>query len=444
MTRLYQMRAPQQQLFSADAKIHTPPATMSGTSWPVKLTGYEFPVHGQGTISFTINTDKPFRIVLAENKDFTGKLLVLEVGLNETKLRKDNGTDDAGVLEKTDNAKALVDKGCDIPYWLSLDYLNKLARFGKGEMLLELVVFNVDINVGDAKTDPFYYKKLRYIGLAASDDSLLPTVTDHLLWPTPVVLSPPPFLVPNDRLTLEMIAKNEATVAAALPDACQVLYGTVAGPDIKLDTPDFRDFTTAINYSIITPGRLCYERLLKKATEFSKKPDPLATYLRVTLGPNMGDSPGSPFVLEIWPGGHYSPIHDHGEACAVIKVLHGDIWVQLFPELSVKVTDYYTEALFHEGEVTYLTPQYYQVHKLINKNQPGNMTATIQCYRYPNDETKHWEFFDYLDGSDKIKEFTPDSDWDFLTFRDLIRAEWIKEGGIPDPDKPTKDYPVEE
>jgi hypothetical protein len=38
------------------------------------------------------------------------------------------------------------------------------------------------------------------------------------------------------------------------------------------------------------------------------------------LGYNLGDSPGVPYVLEIWPVGHYSPIQDHGDANAAIKV----------------------------------------------------------------------------------------------------------------------------
>lgn len=35
----------------------------------------------------------------------------------------------------------------------------------------------------------------------------------------------------------------------------------------------------------------------------------------------QGDSPGVPYVLEIWPAGHFSPIHDHGDSNAVIKVV---------------------------------------------------------------------------------------------------------------------------
>ncbi len=34
---------------------------------------------------------------------------------------------------------------------------------------------------------------------------------------------------------------------------------------------------------------------------------------------------GIPFVLEIWPAGHSSPIHNHGNAYGIVRMLHGDI-----------------------------------------------------------------------------------------------------------------------
>ena len=30
-------------------------------------------------------------------------------------------------------------------------------------------------------------------------------------------------------------------------------------------------------------------------------------------------------MLEIWPAGHNSPIHNHGNAYGIVRVLHGDI-----------------------------------------------------------------------------------------------------------------------
>jgi hypothetical protein len=48
------------------------------------------------------------------------------------------------------------------------------------------------------------------------------------------------------------------------------------------------------------------------------------TYLRITVGDNSsGTSPGSsPYVLEVWPSHHASPVHNHGSSFIVMKVLH--------------------------------------------------------------------------------------------------------------------------
>lgn len=42
-------------------------------------------------------------------------------------------------------------------------------------------------------------------------------------------------------------------------------------------------------------------------------------------GLKAGSCAGIPFVLEIWPAGHNSPIHNHGNAYGIVRVLHGDI-----------------------------------------------------------------------------------------------------------------------
>jgi hypothetical protein len=246
-----------------------------------------------------------------------------------------------------------------------------------------------------------------------------------------VTLSLPPLVVAADQLTLDAIAKNEHTVCTSLPPACQVLYGKVAGAAIALDTPDFPDFSRAIEHSIMTPGGLCHARLAAKASQLGSH-QPEQTYLRVTIGPNQGDSPGSPYVLEIWPGGHFSPIHAHARACAIIKVLHGDIWVELFPALDPSLLDYYSEVVFHAGDVTFLTPSLYQTHRLRNKNPPGRMTVTLQCYRYPDEDTRHYEYFDYITPSG-IRQFTPSADWDYQEFKSLISDEWAARHAVSRP-----------
>jgi hypothetical protein len=128
-----------------------------------------------------------------------------------------------------------------------------------------------------------------------------------------------PYVISNQNISLLDLERGVYTTPANLPAACQTLYGNVAGPDITLDTPQFPDFSKAIQRSVSTEGLLGYKLLKAKSSEFGHE-DFLGTYLRITLGYNLGDSPGVPYVLEIWPINHYSPIHDHGDANAVIKV----------------------------------------------------------------------------------------------------------------------------
>ena len=51
-------------------------------------------------------------------------------------------------------------------------------------------------------------------------------------------------------------------------------------------------------------------------------------------------------------------------------------------------------------------------------------SVTIQCYLYNDNDNIHYENFDYIGGDNEIHQFVPDSDWDFGTFREIIRKEW--------------------
>ena len=48
-------------------------------------------------------------------------------------------------------------------------------------------------------------------------------------------------------------------------------------------------------------------------------------YLRITIGPSAKQSPGIPYVLEFWPPGSKSAVHNHGSVCAIIKIVYGTI-----------------------------------------------------------------------------------------------------------------------
>jgi predicted metal-dependent enzyme (double-stranded beta helix superfamily) len=204
----------------------------------------------------------------------------------------------------------------------------------------------------------------------------------------------------------------------------QKLYNCISGKKFCLDTPEFPDFVKAIEYSIATPGRWCYERLKEKAKEFGK-PNPKETYLRITLGENNGESPGVPYVMEIWPPGHYSPIHDHGGSSAVIRVLSGSINVTLFPFLGT--SEDFSSSDFKKDDVTWISPTLNQVHQLVNLSSKDTC-ITIQCYMYERSDTTHYDYFDYLDSDNKVEKFEPDSDMEFLRFKETMRAEWNEAG----------------
>lgn len=370
------------------------------------------PIKGQGTVSVCPkHIDNTLSIVLSQPDGPSIGLTVNGKGASlwmEVKGAK-------VVLKELEDEKArLHPLEVHLPYWLSLDSNNKCLRYGKGEMLHHLVL--LDFSWTEPKDHPLngfskLIKNIRIDGIQV----------DHLkILQVPVTLDPSPRLVPSSAITMEGIATNSFSVIDDLPAACGRLYANVAGPGMTLTPADFPEFAQAIQYSIVTPGALCHEKLVLK-----NKENPLFGYLRVTLDANMGDSPGQPYVLEIWPAGNGSPIHDHGRACAVIKVLHGQIKVLWFEGLNKGVQPW-GSMIAHAGDVTFLTPDYYQIHQLQNPSPKdgGDFCATIQCYRYANDDSQHYEYFDYLEDG-KIERFDPDSDWKYLDFKETIQQEWI-------------------
>jgi hypothetical protein len=173
----------------------------------------------------------------------------------------------------------------------------------------------------------------------------------------------------------------------------------------------------------------CYETIKKKATEFDKdKPNYKETYLRITLGENNGESPGIPYVMEIWPVGHFSPIHNHGGSSAIIRVLHGSINVNLFPFLGDGSIEPFAKADFNVGDITWISPTLNQVHQLKNLDTNTDTCITIQCYMYELSDTSHYDYFDYLDGSNTKQQFDPDSDMEFIKFKIQMKHEWYERG----------------
>ena len=102
----------------------------------------------------------------------------------------------------------------------------------------------------------------------------------------PVVLDRSPYIISDQKISLQQLESNAFTVPANLPPECQILYQNVGGPNIVLNTQDFPEFGKAIQRSVTTDGLWGYELLKSKAKEFGGE-DIKGTYLRITLGTNM-------------------------------------------------------------------------------------------------------------------------------------------------------------
>lgn len=311
-------------------------------------------------------------------------------------------------LIDTNNTKGLsVHQGAY--YWVSLDAQNQRIYAGVGEARFRTAVYSFKF---DPKQKAFLESLTTVKPCGLQIRSLL---RDPITGPVPLLVKP------TDELTMDDIAAGISMPAANLSLTSQKLYNCISGRQFSLSTPDFPDFVKAIEYSIATPGRWCYERLKQKASEFGK-PEPLETYLRITLGENNGESPGVPYVLELWPPGHYSPVHTHGGSSAVIRVLNGGITVSLFPFLGSP--EAFAQVSFKKEDVTWISPALNQVHQL--KNIGTETCITIQCYMYETSDTKHYDYFDYLDADNTVQKFEPDSDMGFLSFKALMKAEWAE------------------
>jgi len=380
-----------------------------------------FLIHGQGVFIFK-NTDnsKPCKFWILNDNETDG--FSVDFKVDSIKINRLTILDP---LLDPDN-KFGLNNNDGVYYWVSLDSQNQRFFAGIGEPRIETTCFKYQYNFTSErddlrKTNKLFLESLTKIKILDDSTAIVPLklLRDPITRPVSLLIKN------TNNLTMEDIALGKYLPKANLSPIAEKLFDCISGENFKLNTPDFPDFTKAIEYSIITPGKWCYEKLKEKATEFDKdKPNPNETYLRITLAENNGESPGIPYVMEIWPPGNYSPIHNHGGSHAIIKVLSGNINVKLFPFLSgdQDVVPPFAESNFGEGDITWLSDSLNQIHKLTNEGK--ETCITIQCYMYESDNISHYDFFDYLQALHKISQFEPNSDSDFIKFKNIIKDEF--------------------
>jgi len=369
----------------------------------------ELPVKGQGVVFF--DASGSCCLTFCDASGTPG----LKVQFTETNVLVNLQPSNEPLVDPT-NTKGIV-KQQGAYYWFSFDAQNTRLMAGIGEARKETVMYSYQW--------PWTHERKLFL------ESLVCVTLENLqvtrVLRDPITRNVPLYVKNTDELTMDLIASNNYLPKASLSIASQKLYDCIAGKQFVLDSPDFPQFSQAIEHSIRTPGKWCYERLKQKATEFNKdKPDEKETYLRITLGENNGESPGIPYVMEIWPVGHYSPIHNHAGASAIIRVLHGSINVSLFPFLSGDELQPFGKADFQKGDITWISPTLNQIHQLKNLETNKDTCITIQCYMYNHGNKTHYDYFDYLDQSGKTQQYEPDSDMDFLEFKALMKKEWLE------------------
>ena len=406
-----------------------------------------FIIHGQGVFIFSVNDAKSCKLkfhdstkenaieVELDTKGFTIKQVKKYEnysqgggkGLEILRISEEPSVppkkDKVKILKDPNNKKGLSSKK-GAYYWISLDSQNRRIYAGIGEPRLETMVYQYRYKSVSKQTKLFL-------------ESLVEThLFDGNIQPIrflrdPISQNIPMLVKPTDQLTMCDIASSKYLPKANLSLVSQKLYDCISGKNFCLDDADFPDFTAAIERSIATPGLWCNKTLENKSKEFNKdKPNLLETYLRITLGQNNGESPGIPYVLEIWPKGHFSPIHNHGGSSAIIRVLHGKIDVHLYPylceEKPEKSVDPFSTAFLEKDDITWISPTLNQIHQLKNPETNATSCITIQCYMYDDENTTHYDYFDYLDEDGHTQQYEPDSDMDYINFRERMKEEWAQ------------------
>ena len=236
----------------------------------------------------------------------------------------------------------------------------------------------------------------------------------------PLVCNLPPFVIDSSKVTLFDIDSSKYMFSASLPAVCVELYSNVKNSDLNYaPTKEQYKLSDAIRYSLDTDGCVLNTKVKEKTAkdEFGSKKQ---VYLRVTLGPHGSKSPGFPYVLEIWPRGCGSPIHNHGNTYAVIHVLHGGLTISVYNKHMQ--TEPLKNISVKKGDFTWISPNWYQTHQL--QNDTGDYCATIQCYQFGENDKVSWPYFDYLSTTSHIEEFFPDSDFAFLDMRNKVMEEY--------------------
>ena len=404
-----------------------------------------YPPHGQGIFSFNVIRSAPFSIILRSIG--STRRVCLEIEHSRVQFKLASHGEDVQLLAEVHNEGVGYNKQ-DTSYWFSLNRNSLVMKYGKGYFMEETTLLTYDFLAGltaDEKMKKRYDMKdlfgpecqkllelhdfLREEGPAIEVKWLPNYYSQHQVhtqkdkddinnkvefYPIPLTVNCPFLIKDSSEISLFELDRNDYTFTACLPPECQELYSNITSSRMELDwVPAHQKYklSDAIRYSFENKGKALREKLRHKKMK----------YIRVTVGPHRSWSPGIPYVLELWPKSQGSPVHCHGNSYGVIKVLYGELQIKIYnKDMKTMVKEYHVK----KGDVTWMTPHWYQSHQLFNDSD--DFSATIQCYRYGSADTKMRPYFDYVNDDGSLGEFLPNCDFTFTELNQIVLDEYSK------------------
>ena len=116
-----------------------------------------------------------------------------------------------------------------------------------------------------------------------------------------------------------------------------------------------------------------------------------------------------------------SPVHNHGGTVAIIKMLSGEIrseWYNPIYNMTSEPLRHYKEDNLKEGEITWMTPDFYQTHKLLNQKKKPAISLQGYANMQSPQGASNKEYFEYvLNGLSGMKHFYPTQDFNFTEIK---------------------------
>lgn len=144
-------------------------------------------------------------------------------------------------------------------------------------------------------------------------------------------------------------------------------------------------------------------------------PYPDMVYLRVDC---YVKAVQAPCILEIWPGQHYSFIHEHSDSTGIVFGLAGRVDAMVYKSLAWDAEKLALISI-DRGNAAWLDKEYFQVHRLFCPLPRDEYGATFHIYNHCKDE-----YFRYVDEkTHEIELFETKSDINWFDLVEQLEKE---------------------